>query len=61
MKVTLFLVIVGVILAAWGVGCYATDPSSTSAGPAAGLAVFGGGMAVTGWVMMIVKREDKSK
>ena len=61
MKVALFLVIVGVILTAWLVGCYATDPSSSSAGPAAGGAVFGGGMAITGWIMMFAKRGDKSK
>jgi len=58
-KVALSLIIVGVILTAWLVGCYATDPSSTSAGPAAGGAVFGGGMTITGWILMIIKRGDR--
>ena len=66
MKVTLSLLIVGVLLAAIGVGWYADannqfNPCSAGVGPAAALAVFGGGMTVTGWIMMIVKRGDKSK
>ena len=56
MKVALFLIIAGVSLTSWLVGVYATDPSSSSAGPAAGLAVFGGGMAVTGWIRMILEQ-----
>ena len=63
MKVTLSLLIVGVLLAAWGVGWYVDansqfDPHFAGVGAAAGLAVFGGGIAVTGWIMMLVKRRS---
>lgn len=83
MKVALTLLIVGVLLAAIGVGLwvYSNDVLDIKDGywrdnaayghykankaiegaAGAGLAVIGGSMAVAGGVMMIVKREDKSK
>jgi hypothetical protein len=54
MKVALSLIVVGVGLASWLVGVYTTNPASTSAGPAAGVAVLGSGIAVTGWIRMIL-------
>ena len=87
MKVALTLLILGVLLAAIGVGlwvhsnnvlelwaysemthdwdreAYSNYVASKGVEEAigAGLAVIGGSMAIAGGVMMILKREDKSK